>query len=564
MHPVSSSCRLSRRTLLAAAAFPLLGGAAPVADISAPAAAPPPPPRPDDLVGPGWRREVLIRWGDRVEFDAPPFAPRALTDIAAATQFGWDAVVLGAAPQPPAADGVPRVVLGVGHPDVSERMAFPDGQDRPKLAGLMQGASLLNLEWRVPSGAGGRWVVADGGFQSRRLTSHTPCRFSGPMAALLGQGGAGQTVQGVLGINAGAATPWGTMLFAEGDPDPWFNRLAGSDDAYADRGAEALYGWLVELDPLDPQSRPVKRSAAGRFVRGGLACGLAADGRAVVFMTDARLAGMLLRFVSAAPATVLPGAGMSDVLDGGTLSVACADATGGLHFVDLPDDSATRIAPLAAAAAAGGQVFDGPSGLALAPDGALVMACWGNPGRAAPDAFNPRAHNAAGHVLRLTPRGEDRAGPDLAGPDQTGPDQTGPDQVGTDLAGAEWRAEMVLLAGDPAVNDGIYPEDSETWLSHPTAVATDAAGALWIATGEAGRQTGLYRAAPGTRALTAPYLAPRGAAMGGVVAAGKTIFSAVRHPGADGGASFLHPTTRWPTLEPDSPPRTTLVSLAAR
>ena len=32
----------------------------------------------DDTVGPGLRRNVLIRWGDRLTFDAPPFDQRML------------------------------------------------------------------------------------------------------------------------------------------------------------------------------------------------------------------------------------------------------------------------------------------------------------------------------------------------------------------------------------------------------------------------------------------------------------------------------------------------------
>ncbi len=498
---------------------------------------------------------MLIRWGDRVEFDAPPFTPDAPSDKAAATQFGWDAVVLGAAPQPPAADGVPRFVLAVAHPTVAARMAFPDGQDRPLLAGLMQGASLVNLEWRAVSGGReGRWVVAQGGFQSRRLTSHTPCRLSGPEAAGLMQTAGGQTVTGLLGVNAGGVTPWGTLLLAEGDPAPWFRRLgghapggsplAGADPLYADppyatRGDEAPFGWLAEVDPQNPEAVPVKRTALGRFVRGGVACGQTADGRAVVFMTDARRAGMLLRFVTAAPVVLLPGAGEPDVFDAGTLSVACPDGTGGLRFVPLPDATASRMAPLEGAAALGGQPFDGPAGLALVPGGALILACWGNPERAAPDAFNPRTHNGAGHILSLTPKGGD-------------------------LAADSWSAEIVLLAGDPARNDGIYPEDSDTWLSNPIAVTADAAGALWIATARAGLRTGLYRAAPQTRALSAPYLAPRGASMGGVVAVGTSLITAVRHPGSDDGASFAHPTTRWPTVAPGMPPQTTVVSLLPR
>lgn len=523
MTQASSPRLLSRRSLLAGVAAT---GVAPSAGL-APRAPAAPRPRADDLAAPGWRRDVLIRWGDRVEFDAPRFDPRAPTDAAAATQFGWDAVVLGAIPQPVAADGIPRVVLGVGHPTVEARMMFPGGRDRPLLAGLAQGASLLNLERR-----GDRWLVADGGFQARRLTSRTLCRFAGPLAGVLGE-----AVQGVLGVGAGCATPWGSLLLAEGDPLPWFERLSGADEIYADRNALALYGWMVDLDPLDPQAVPVKRSALGRFVRGGVAAGVAVDGRAVVFMTDARPGGMLLRFISAGPATnPLPGANRG-LLDAGTLSVACADGTG-LRFVDLPDTPAARAGALDAAAMAGGAIFDRPAGLALALDGSLTLTCRGNPARVEPDPLNPRPGNGSGHVLVLHPEGDDPAA-------------------------AIWSTEFLLLGGDPAQGGGVYPEGSRSWLTAPAAVAATPGGALWIATGRAaGTGTGLYLAAAAGHALSNPYLAPRGASMGGVATMGETVFSAVRHPGAEPGASFDRPATRWPTLRPDLPPQTTVVALS--
>ncbi len=106
------------------------------------------------------------------------------------------------------------------------------------------------------------------------------------------------------------------------------------------------------------------------------------------------------------------------------------------------------------------------------------------------------------------------------------------------------KKKVIVSMGTVAASGGYY-----------IAVAADTAGALWIATAQAGLRTGLYRAAPRTHALSAPYLAPRGAATGGVVAVGTTLVTAVRHPGSDDGASFAHPTTRWPTVAPGMPRR---------
>jgi secreted PhoX family phosphatase len=510
--------RLRRRTVLAAA--PLLASKARAQRGNA---ANSQAPRDDDAPAPGWRRDVLIRWGDRVEFDAPAFDPHNPTDIAAATQFGWDASVLAAVPGLPGADGSSRLVLAVAHPGAEARMMFPGGRDRPLLAGLAQGASMLDLERR-----NGSWMVAEGGFQARRLTARTLCRLAGPATRKLGE-----SAQGVLAIGGGCATPWGTVLMAEGDPAPWLARLGKADPMYADPAVRALFGWMVEFDPLDMAALPVKRTALGRLARVGAAATLADDGRAVVFMTDARPLGFLFRFVSAAPAA--PG-GNRGLLDNGTLSVARADGTG-LRFVDLPPARATS---LDAAAAAGAIAFDAPGGLTIGEDRTLNLACRGNPLRANPDALNPRTRNAGGHVLGLRPRGGD-------------------------AAATEWSSDIVLLGGNPAEGGGVYPEGSQAWLAAPQALARDAAGRLWIGTDQGGALSptadGVFVTAPSGNALGAAYFAPRGAAIGGAVAVDGTLFVAVRHPGAEQGASFDRPGTVWPGLRPGLPPQSALVSL---
>ena len=515
---------LHRRTVLAAAS--LLVSAAPAPPRSAALSQ---APRADDVPAPGWRRDQLIRWGDRVEFDAPKFDPYNPTDIAAATQFGWDASVIGAVPAPPGADGSARLVLAVAHPTAEARMMFPGGRDRPFLAGLAQGASILDLEQR-----GGRWQVADGGFQARRLTARTLCRLAGPATKLHGD-----AVQGVLAVGGGCVTPWGTVLMAEGDPVPWFDRLVTADRLYADPAVRSLFGWMVELDPLDPLAPPVKRTALGRLARAAAAATLAADGRAVVFMTDARPAGFLFRFVSAHPAAPGSPGGNRSLLDEGTLSVARAEGTR-LRFIDLPPGPTARTTALDTAITAGATVFDAPRGLAIGADRTLHLACRGTPLRANPDAFNPRRGNAAGHVLGFRPEGGD-------------------------AATADWSSEIMLLGGNPAVGGGVYPEDSLAWLAAPQSLACDAAGRLWIGTDQQGSPSstadGVFVAAPPGNVVTAAYFAPRGAAIGGAVAVDGTLFVAVRHPGAEPGASFDRPATRWPGQRPDLPPQTTLVSL---
>jgi hypothetical protein len=470
------------------------------------------PVKQDDTVAPGYRRDVLLRWGDRVAYDAPRWEPQHPRPEAAAGQFGWDARVAAVAvPLQQAADGVPRAVLAVLHPTVDPLMAWPGGADRPVVAAAMQGASLLNLE-RLGSG----WVVVDGGYQTRRLHGGTLCRLSGPYA------GAG-SVQGLLGLQGGCTTPWGTLLLAEGDPALWLARLGGVDGG---RFASAAggYGWVAELDPFDPGAVPVKRTALGRFAHGDVAATLARDGRAVVYMTDRRPNGTLRRFVSAGPATV------AGALDSGTLSVARL-AGGRIDWLPVPPGGEAE------GAAAGGSPLDTPAGLGLDPAGPrLLLCCHGSPAR-------PR-----GYVIEISAEGGDDAASTAAARTLF-------------VAGAPWESGQYGRGGA-----GLPPNSA--WPENPSVVAVDGSGRAWIGTDRAGvigaQADGLFVCdldGPGRGVPLPVYGAPRAGAIGGAALTpdGEVLFSAVRHPGAEPGARFERPGTRWPEFAPGVPPRSALL-----
>ena len=481
---------IARRALLAAPALlPLAATAqtatAQTATAQTATAQAAPPVLQDDTVGPGLRRDVLIRWGDRVTFDAPPFEPRAVDAEAASAQFGWDARIVALVTPPAAADGVTRGVLAVAHPTVEAAMAFPNGVDRPDVAAQMQGASLLNLERQ-----GGRWIVVDGGFQSRRLTASTLCRATGPLADQ-----AGGAVRGVLGITGGGATPWNSLLLTEGDPSLWSPRL-GSLDARFARGD--AFGWLVELDPLDPQAIPLKRTALGRHGKADAAAAQARGGQAVVFVAERGSGGYLFRFVSFGPA------GSGDALDAGTLSVAQMQA-GRLLWIALPDGAAVNA--VEAARQAGASPFDAPSGLTWDGRTNRLFFCGG---------FG---------LISLAPDGGDAGA------------------AGMNVTGIDVQR-----------------------LGAVRSVTPDGRGRLLLGTetgGPVGARAQTLWALEGGSAV-ALYGAPRAAGIGGAAVSpdGGTIFTAARRPGAEPGATFDRPATRWPQFEPGMPPRTALLALA--
>jgi secreted PhoX family phosphatase len=495
--------------------------AAPTAAAGQPAAIPL-----DDRVAQGWRRDVLIRWGDRVTYEAPAWQPSRPTAEAAAAQFGWDAQVVALVTPPPAADGVRRGWLAVAHPTLDPAHALPAGEAGAELAGAMQGASVLNLEFQG-AGRAARWVVVDGGFQSRRLTATALCRITGPLAGDAALRGAtnepADSVRGLIAPQGGCATPWGTVLFAEGDPEtqaPW------AAARMADRGVRNRFGWLVELDPRDPTTLPAKRTAPGRRAHGDVAATRAEDGRAVLFITEARPGGFLYRFVSARPIAAGEDADNTGLLDEGTLFVARRAGERGV-WVRLPETNAARLDPHAAAQEVGATPLDVPSGLALGPDQRLFVALRGDP--------MAGADRAGGRVVELTPTGG---------------------------AAGEGFGYATLYAAPAA-------RTAETMLS-PDTLAVDPQGRLWIGTAQGLGQSasfiadGLFLLAAGGPPRRI-YAAPRGAAVGGTVFAGggaeATAIAAVRRPGAERGATFASPVTRWPSFDPALPPRSTLITL---
>lgn len=499
----------------------------------------------DDFRAPGWQRRVLIRWGDPVVPSAPPFDPAQTSPSAAGRQFGWDSMIAGIITPPPAQDGVDRLILVVAHPDVEARMAFADERDHPRIAGLMQGLSVLNLSFR-----GGQWVTVDGGYQARRITDGTLCQITGPAASVVGR-----AVQGVLAPQLGCVTPWNSILVPEGHTAPWLRRLAPRDPAFAKSDIGFGFGWVVEIDALRPLSFPKKRTALGRFPRAGLACATAADGTTLVFMTEAGLGGRLFRFKSAPAATppATPSAHpltspppVASPLDSGTLAVAVIEG----HDIVWHDLAAGPSSLTATLSAAGqGSRFDDPKGLALDQSGHLYLACAGNRARGIDqiNPLNPRAGHDGGHVIRFEP-------------------------ANGDLGGERFRGAVVLLGGDPQTDPSArYAPGSTAFLRKPATVSIDRHGDVLICTDQGGDGTiiadGLFRlsrseAAPD--ALSLIYRAPIGAALGGSALdpIKNQIFAAIRHPGATPDATFSNPATRWPSLQPQMPPQTTIVALA--
>jgi secreted PhoX family phosphatase len=454
---------------------------------------------------------------------------------------------------------------------------------------------------------GSKWQgVADSRYARRIDALDTPMRLSGPAAGharlKTSEDPEGTRVIGTLNNCAGGITPWGTWLIAEenfhfyfmggldGNPEKAnYERYGVPGNRYAwarfhrrfDLEAEPntanRYGWIVEVDPFDPTSTPVKRTALGRFKHEGAESIVNGDGRLVVYSGDDQRFEFLYKFVSDGKVNLADRSANRDLLDSGVLYAARFNADGSLDWLPLvhgqgpltADNGFNSQADVVietrrAATLLGATPMDRPEDVEPnRVNGKVYVMLTNNSRRKADavDAANPRADNIWGHVLELTATDGDHAAP------------TG-------------RWDILVKAGnpaDPATAALWNPATSKDgWFACPDNCAVDPQGRLWVTTDQGGNWKKASGTADGVWALDTEgaargtgrmfYRVPVGAEMCGpcFTPDGKTLFVAVQHPGTDGtkdfpgferSSTYEDPATRWPDFRDDLPPRPSVVAI---
>jgi secreted PhoX family phosphatase len=565
-----------------------------------------------DAVAEGYEIRTLIRWGDPLFADAPEFDAARQSAAAQARQFGYNNDFLAFFPLPPEGPrGADRGLLWVNHEYTNTGLMFP-GLGAGRAAQSRASAEQVAVEMAAHGGSvaeiwrdmAGRWAVMRDSPLNRRITAETPMRLSGPAAGharlRTSADPTGTRVLGMLNNCAGGQTPWGTLLTCEENINYYFGGTAAEASPQAAHyrrygfRREPLYGWrrhvarfdldqepnepnrfgwVVEIDPYDPHSVPVKRTALGRFKHEGCTQARCPDGRIAFYSGDDERFEYIYRFVTARPWNPRDRAANRDLLDEGTLSVARFRDDGRVEWLDLvhgrgPLTAANGFMSQAdvviearrAAGLLGATPMDRPEDVEANPVTGRVYAMLTNNVRrteAQAHGANPRASNLHGHVLENIPPGA------YAGR--------------ADHAPAEARWELFLLAAAPGIDPGARYHRATSadggWLSCPDNCAFDSKGRIWIATDGAPRSAGvadgLY-AADTTgqgRALTRLfYQAPTGAEVCGPCFAPdeRTLFLAIQHPGEDPGSSFERPSTRWPDFREGVPPRPSVIAITKK
>ena len=538
----------------------------------------------------GYVADVLLRWGDPVLPGAPKFDPAVQSAQAQTQQCGYNHDFQAFFP---IGDGSTEGVLFVNHEYADPYRMIPGWN--PRTTNLDQLRAWVDIELAAHgatvvelarANATSKWEVRPGK-RNRRITANTPMRMSGPAAQderLAGQ------VLGTLNNCGGGVTPWGTVLTAEENFNQYFANNDKVTDAVtkaaharygllpaaSDRGWERAYpnrfdasiapnepfkfGWIVEVDPDDPASTPVKRTALGRFKHEAATVVVAPSGQIVVYSGDDERFEFFYKFVSYGVYDPKKGKANGALLDDGTLYVAKLEADGSAQWIPLEhnrrgeltartgfrDQADVLLRTRLAATAVGATRMDRPEDVETNPKTGKVYALLTNNARrttlatdaaevAANPRFDAREGNKTGHILELTEKNNDHTS-------------------------MQFRWDIFMLAGNPRAGGKQVTalKDVASWadtyfagfagevspLGAPDNVAFSPDGMMWIATDGAPNTIG-YNDALHAVATTGPnrgqvrqFLSvPAGAETCGpeFTPDQKTLFVAVQHPGEDGG-----------------------------
>lgn len=361
----------------------------------------------------------------------------------------------------------------------------------------------------------GVWKLQPQARLNRRITANTEMRLSGPAAgsALFKTQAdpTGTVALGTFNNCANGRTPWGTYLTCEEN----FNGYFGSTESLPDNAAFKRYGisakgagynwhafdgrfdlaknpnepnrfgWVVEIDPMDPTSTPIKRTALGRFKHENAEVVVNADGHVVAYMGDDEKGEHIYKFVSAKKFDAKNPKVSRNLLDEGTLYVARFTLVDGQpqgegEWLELThgkngltaeagfkDQAEVLVHARLAATVVGATTMDRPEWIAAHPTQAQVYVTLTNnsdrgvKANQAVNGPNPRAKNVYGQIVRWTPKGNDHTSHQFT-----------------------W--DIFALAGNPTLHKDAYAGSAnitpDNMFNSPDGLAFDRDGRLWIQT----------------------------------------------------------------------------------
>ncbi|SLN10540.1 hypothetical protein ROA7450_00015 [Roseovarius albus] len=520
----------------------------------------------------GFDWDVVVQWGDPLWSDVPGFDDS--TRGTAATQartFGDNN------------DGMSffsykgRTIMAVNNEYTNRDIIWGNNPDAKAVSeddvekGMMaHGVSVFE----VTRDNNGKWIVVQDSDLNRRITPQTEMALTGPAAGhdlLKTDADPSGTISLGTWNNCGnGETPWGTYLACEENFNGYFS---SSDEALKQTQQQKRYGinledwgygwakvderfdiakhpnephragYVVEIDPFDPNSTPKKRTALGRFKHENAEVVIATNGKAVVYMGDDERGEFLYRFVSDGVYTAT--GDNSNLLESGALYVAkFNDDLTGEWLALTPEttgmsDAEVRIFTREAASAVGATTMDRPEWVAANPNlPELYVALTNNKNRGvkpnaggddtSANAVNPRVENHYGQIARWLPTDGDHTAETFA-----------------------W--DLFALAGNPDVYDDEYAGseniNSGNMFNSPDGISFDSAGMLWIQTDGKYSNEGDFSGMGNNQMLVGDtttgeirrfLVGPKECEVTGICwsADRRTAFVGIQHPGEKGESHF--------------------------
>ena len=535
------------------------------------------------MVAEGYSWAPFLKWGDPLHLDAPAFDPLNLTPEAQRMQAGYNCDYIGWHPLPFYDQNSDRGVLFINNEYTNGELMWADYEaaNPTKLQADVEmeahGATLIE----VARDANGLIRTEIGSALNRRITMTTPIRISGPAAGHEWMKTAhdpdGILVEGTINNCAGGITPWGTVLSCEENFQGYFGNLMhldandpraevheryGISDETSNYGWENHYGrfsvstepneafrfgWVVEIDPYDPESTPIKRTAMGRFRGEGATIGHSPSGRVVFYRGDDQRFEYIYKYVSDdAYDPLIRGMGQG-LLDNGVLYCAKLNDDGSGEWLPLVhgegpltaengfhNQGDVMIKTRMAADLLGATKMDRPEDMQQNPVNKKVYAALTNNSERTEeevDPANPRAENRTGHVIEFT-------------------------EENNDSASTTFTWDIFLLCGMPEDENTYFagfPKELVSPIACPDNVNFDTDGNLWISTDGAPAiipYIDALHAVPTEgpqRGFVAQFLSVvigSECASFEFVHGGRNLVVSVQHPGE--GGTVAEPITLWP------------------
>jgi secreted PhoX family phosphatase len=418
---------------------------------------------------------------------------------------------------------------------------------------------------------GDTWVFVEDDEHNRRIDATTPMGVTGPAAGsaeMRMQGGA--EVIGTLANCGGGVTPWNTVLSCEENFQDFYGQRTndqGEPGQGTDDASEALeiadtyrwlddpgsaqpaehYGWIVEIDPFDPGSKPRKHTWLGRVRHENAAINVSEAGKVVVYTGHDEEDRPIYKFISSGTYNPNDREANFDLLSDGMLYVA--DFASGrwvpLDYENNPifkdngykSQAEVLVRSIDAAALVDpetelpiGTPMDRCEDIEVHPQTGQVYAALTN---------NELHGNFYGQIVRITENDDDPAAEEFTYEVfATGGPQSGfasPDNLMFDAHDNLW---VINDISSDKVNAGIYT----TFKNNGAFVMPSG-----IDGGVSGGNVFQFASGPVQAELTGPAFTPDG----------RTLFLAVQHPGEES-ESPDDPTSTWPGGEE---PKSSLVAI---